>query len=76
MLNGWETNPLIVMSYGFDLPESMTVREEYYTMPTLDLIGTVGGTMGMLIEFSIFGAIIEVVELLCTLLRKFVNKGK
>ena len=76
MLNGWEKNPLIVMSYGFDLPQSMTVWEEYYTMPTMDLIGTVGGTLGMLIEFSIFGAIIEVVELFSILLKKFVNKGK
>ena len=76
MLNGWEKNPLIVMSYGFDLPESMTVREEYYTMPTLEMIGSVGGTLGMLIEFTIFGTVFEVVKLLFILLKKFVNKGK
>ena len=76
MLNGWEKNPLIVMSYGFDLPESMTVREEYYTMPTLEMIGSVGGTLGMLIEFTIFGTVFEVVKMLFKLLKKFVNKGK
>ena len=76
MTNGWEKNPLIVMSYGFDLPESMTVREEYYTIPTLEMIGSVGGTLGMLIEFTIFGTVFEVVKMLFKLLKKFVNKGK
>ena len=76
MLNGWEKNPLIVMSYTFDKPESMNVREEYYTMPTMEMIGSVGGTLGMLIEFTIFGTIIQVVKLFSILLKKYVNKGK
>ena len=76
MTAGWQKNPLIVIDYNFDLPQSMTAKEEYYTMPTLSMIGSIGGTLGMLIEFSIFGAVIEMAELLLLLLKKCVTKGK
>ena len=52
--------------YHFDLPSSTTdirseqpfktVMREYYTMSLMQLIGNVGGTLGMFIGFSFIGA--------------------
>ena len=49
--------------YTFDLPETMTVDEEYYTVATFDLIGLIGGTLGMFIGFSFYGTLTDIVSL-------------
>ena len=69
-------NAMVVIDYNFEIPQLMTFQEEYYTMPTMAMIGSIGGTLGMLVEFSFFGAIIEMAELIIVLLRKCAKKGK
>ena len=59
-----ETNQFTV-EYGFELPESnsnlrshkpfKTVKTEYLITTWISLIGTVGGTLGMFVGFSIIG---------------------
>ena len=56
--------------YTFDLPEIMTVYDEYYIVPILDLIGLVGGTLGMFIGFSFYGTISDIFSLTVSLITK------
>ena len=56
--------------YTFDVPETMTLREEYYSVPLLDLIGLVGGTLGMFIGFSFYGTISDILSLTVSLVLK------
>ena len=59
-----------LVSYTFDLPETMTVHEEYYIVPIFDLIGLVGGTLGMFIGFSFYDTISDIIILTVSLITK------
>ena len=56
--------------YTFDVPETMTLEEEYYIMPILDLIGLVGGTLGMFTGFTFYGTISDILSLTESLILK------
>ena len=44
-----------LIQFNFKQPEIMTLNEEYYVVQTLDLIGIVGGTLGLFVEFTFYG---------------------
>ena len=58
------------MNYMFHQPETMTYNEEYYVVPTLDLIGLIGGTLGMFVGFSFYGMFCDIVTLFTIISRK------
>ena len=65
--NNHETNPgnvTMKFSYTFDSPQTMTVKVEKYIVTFVDLVGIVGGTLGMFIGFEFYNNIIAFVEYL------------
>ena len=57
-------NLTIKFSYTFDLPQTMIVSVENYIVTFFDLIGIVGGTLGMFIGFAFYDNILALVEYL------------
>ena len=43
-----------LIQFNFKQPEIMALSEEYYVVQTLDLIGIVGGTLGLFVEFTFY----------------------
>ena len=72
--HGSKTNFVVV--YGFDKPETTKIIEQYYVMAELDLFGLIGGTLGMFVEFSIYGSISFILDLIAWLLLRTLVKGK
>ena len=68
--NWYNNKSHFFVHYSFDVPETMTLREEYYTVPLLDLIGLVGGTLGMFIGFSFYGSISDILSFTESLVMK------
>ena len=68
--NYYEEKTNYWIHYSFENPEKMTLMEEYYTVPVLDLIGLVGGTLGMFTEFSFYGTLSDILRLTASLLLK------
>ena len=62
--NTWKGEPMYVLGYSFLAPESITLEEEYLVLSFLDMVGGVGGNLGLFIEFSFHGFIIDIF-LLC-----------
>ena len=52
------------------------LTEEYYIVPTLDLIGLIGGTLGMFIGFSFYGTFADALTLALYIAKKMKNAGK
>ena len=50
----WSGKPTAIMTYKFEKPESVKVYEEYIVASFVDIIGIVGGTLGLYIGFSFF----------------------
>ena len=48
----WKGEATVLFSYKFDMPEVISVKEQYIIMELDDLIGIVGGTLGLFIGFS------------------------
>ena len=69
-----KTNYMI--SYNFQQPEMLLLVEEYYVVPTLDLIGLIGGTLGMFVGFSFYGTFADALSLTLSILKKMTNAGK
>ena len=65
-----ENKSHFLVYYSFDVPETTTLIEEYYTVPLFDLIGLVGGTLGMFIGFSFYGTLSDIISLTVSLLLK------
>ena len=51
-------------SYTFDSPEALTVEVETYIVTFFDLVGIVGGTLGLFIGFAFYDNILASVEYL------------
>ena len=68
--NWYDNKSHFLVYYTFDAPETMTLIEEYYTVPLLDLIGLVGGTLGMFIGFSFYGSFSDLLSLTESLVLK------
>ena len=64
------------IEYHFMQPETMLLTEEYYVVPTLDLIGLIGGTLGMFVGFSFYGTFADALSLALSILKKKKNAGK
>lgn len=58
--------------YHFKQPESVTYIEEYYTVPIMDLVGLVGGTLGIFIGFSLYGFFEGVLDLVSSATLKII----
>ena len=69
-----KTNYMI--SYNFQQPEMLLLVEEYYVVPTLDLIGLIGGTLGMFVGFSVYGTFADALSLTLSIAKKMTNDGK
>ena len=50
----WSGKPTAIMTYKFEKPENVKVYEEYIVASFVDIIGIVGGTLGLYIGFSFF----------------------
>ena len=59
-------NPTIKFSYTFDKPEIATVLVEDFIVTFVDLVGIVGGTLGMFIGFAFYDNIMTSVEYVIT----------
>ena len=62
------------MQYAFHPPEKLIKNEESLVMPTLNMIGNIGGTVGIFIEFDFVSAILQVTSLAKVVLLRM--KGK
>ena len=69
-------NRIYVVGFSFQSPYTMTLIEEYYVVPTLDLIGIIGGTLGMFIGFSFYGLFSDVIDIIQFVASKINIKGK
>ena len=54
----------VKFSYNFDYPETMMVQTEHFIATFEDIIGIVGGTLGMFIGFDFFDNILSALEYL------------
>ena len=70
------SNRLFIVMFSFKSPYTMTLNEEYYIVPTLDLIGIIGGTLGMFIGFSFYGTYSDIIDIIQFLASKINCKGK
>ena len=55
-------NPQAKLMYEFRSPETMTVSEEYYIMSMVNMVGSIGGTLGMCIGFSFSGILSTIID--------------
>ena len=74
ILQGGKTK--YVIEYKFQQPETLLLTEEYYVVPSLDLIGLIGGTLGMFVGFSIYGTFADALSLVLSIVKKMTNAGK
>ena len=58
--NTWKGEPMYVLGYSFLTPESITLEEDYLILSFLDMVGGVGGNLGLFIEFSFHGFILDI----------------
>ena len=72
---GEDKGTSFVIIYMFQSPMRTTIIEEYYVVPTLDLIGVIGGTLGMLLGFSFYSAFDHILKLSVVLASKIFNQG-
>ena len=69
-------NLTIKFSYMFDSPQTMTVEVENYIVTFFDLMGIVGGTLGLFIGFAFYDNIIKSVEYLILIVNWIMRKRK
>ena len=50
------------ISYDFEEPGSMTLNAEYYVISTFGLMGVIGGTLGMFVEFEFYMALSSIIN--------------
>ena len=71
-----ENKTKFIIEYKFQQPETVLLTEEYYIVPTLDLIGLIGGTLGMFVGFSVYGTFADALSLVLSIAKKMTNPGK
>ena len=69
-------NQTFLIEYIFVKPETMTIHEEYYVMPTFDMIGAIGGHFGIFIGFSFYDFISSILNLFKIFLARICTGGK
>ena len=68
------TNLKYAVYYSFETPEKLIKNEESLVMPTLNMIGSIGGTVGIFIEFDFFNTILKMINLGKIVLHKMMTK--
>ena len=53
-----------------------TIFTEYYVLGDLELVGTIGGTLGLMIGFSFMGSIVSIAEWVIGLKANYCNGGQ
>ena len=77
IFGGKESNKRIFIGgFSFNPPYTMSLQEEYYIVPTLDLIGIIGGTLGMFIGFSFYGTYTDIIDIIQSLASRINYRGK
>ena len=66
-------NYTIVLAYSFGAPEFLKLYQEYLVYDTINMFGSVGGTLGLLFGFS-FTNVISVTIQFIQKLRQILNK--
>ena len=56
--------------YRFEKPETVSVYEEYYATTFIDVVGIVGGTLGLFIGFAFYDTILLLFDYFLMLLEK------
>ena len=69
-------NPYVVISYKFVLPLKAKVYEEYLITDGNTLIGSVGGTLGLFIGFSISNVVYSIMNFLQSTIETNFSKQK
>ena len=75
----WNKKPTIIVSYRFDIPEKTLVHQESIVVSLWDLIGIVGGTLGLYVGFNFFDSffqLIEYCEIVVDAMKEIVKKIK
>ena len=75
----WNKKPTILLSYTFDIPEKTLVHQESIVVSLWDLIGIVGGTLGLYVGFNFFDSffqLIEYCEIVVDAMKEIVKKIK
>ena len=73
MDNFGPTSPTFILEYIFEAPSTMTVQEEYYVMPALDLVGVIGGNLGIFIGFSFLDFLYTILDYFKILFLKLIG---
>ena len=77
LLGGKDSDKRIFIGgFSFNPPYTMSLQEEYYIVPTLDLIGIIGGTLGMFIGFSFYGTYTDIIDIIQSLASRINYRGK
>ena len=52
----------MIISYKYETPEQMEVREEYIVVPAFKMVGDIGGTIGIFIGFAFSPLVSQLLE--------------
>ena len=77
--NDYEENPgniSVKFSYTFDSPQALTIAMENYIVTFFDLIGIVGGTLGLFIGFAWYDNVLAAGEYLIMMFNWIIDKRK
>ena len=66
----WQENPLIILMYTFEQPETLTLNEEYLVTTVSSLLGEIGGALSMVMGFSF----IELATLILNFVKMIIYK--
>ena len=72
-LQDWNGKPTVQFTYGFEYPNMVTVFEEYLVFSWEDLVGLVGGNVGLFIGLSFADVISNLFKLGKIILKKSVH---
>ena len=68
--SNWDGKPTILFSYKYDSPEVMEIQQQFIIMEFVDLIGVVGGTLGLFVGFSFLGFAFQILDYLIVIVKK------
>ena len=62
-----------MFEYVYEKPGTMTQQMQYFVMPALDMVGIIGGNLGIFIGFSFMDFINTILDYLKLLLIKLIG---
>ena len=69
-------NHTIQLAYSFGAPEFLKLYQEYLVYDTINMFGSVGGTLGLLFGFSFTNVIAVIIQFIQKLRQQFLEKFK